>query len=79
MATLMIRDLDDRIYESLRARAEANRHTVEDEARNMLEDGLSAARAAWAVELQTLRDHLREKYGNFPDSTLLIRQVRDEE
>lgn len=78
MPTLMIRDLDEQVYEHLRARAEANGTSVEDEAREMLGDRVMN-RADWVAELRAAHEDMRAKYGVLPDSTPLIRQMREEE
>lgn len=78
MATLMIRELDETVYERLLARAEAKGRTVEDEARDMLHDRASD-RATLVAELRAAQEDMRAKYGVLPDSTLLIRQMREEE
>lgn len=78
MATLMIRELDDTVYERLQNRAAANGRSVEDEARQVLGDRV-IDRAAWVAELRAAHEDMRAKYGVLPDSTPVIRQMREEE
>lgn len=78
MATLTIRRLDDQVYERLRARARANQRSLEAEARDILTEqarGLDAL----ITDLKALNEEMAAKYGTWPDSTALIRQMRDEE
>lgn len=78
MATLTIRQLDDGVYDRLRARAKAHNRSIEAEARQMLGERLSS-RVAWVEELTARHHEMVAKYGYLPDSTELIRRMRDEE
>jgi len=81
MATVTIRKLDDAVYERLRAQARANNRSLEAEARRLIIEGVTAKVDVGKV-IEKLRSHhaeMRAKYGVFPDSTDLIRRMRDEE
>lgn len=81
MATLTVRQLDDDIYERLRAQARANNRSLEAEARV----GLTAHvrpkldLAALVADLRAHQARMKAKYGLFSDSTDIIRQMRDDE
>lgn len=78
MATLTIRRLDDQVYERLRARARSNGRSLEAEAREILTEK-AGARDALIEDLIAFNQKMAAKYGTWPDSTALIRQMRDEE
>ena len=78
MATLTIRRLPDEVYESLRERARTNRRSLEAEAREILTERTQGLEAM----LEDLVDFHREmiaKHGYLPDSTPILREMRDEE
>jgi plasmid stability protein len=77
MADVKIRNLDDWVLNSHRARAQAAGRSVEEELRNVLTEAALAARRKAADELRTLREEMRAKYGVLPDSTPGIREERD--
>jgi plasmid stability protein len=78
MATLTIRRLDDDVYERLKNRARSNRRSLEAEARDILTD---RARAKDDLVADLIRFHreMEAKHGLLPDSTPLLREMRDEE
>lgn len=78
MATLTIRQLDDAVYERLKARARENNRSLEAEVRTIL-DERTRSRADTIARLRAFQDRMIAKYGYLPDSTDLIRQMRDEE
>jgi plasmid stability protein len=78
MATLTIRRLDDAVYEKLRERAQANGRSLEAEARHILSERAKGADDV-VERLRAFRQEMFEKHGIFPDSTPLIRAMRDEE
>lgn len=78
MATLTIRKLDDEVYARLRERARSNRRSLEAEAREILTDQAQAA-AAWVDDLVKFHHEMVAKHGYLPDSTPLIREMRDTE
>lgn len=77
MATLTIRQLDDEIYERLRARARANNRSLEAEARHLL-DERTRDLPALVEDLLEFHERMVAKHGLLPDSTPLIRELRDE-
>lgn len=78
MATLTIRRLDDEVYERLRTRARANRRSLEAEAREILTEK-TVDREQIIRDLIAFHDEMAAKHGTFPDSTPLIRAMREEE
>lgn len=76
MATVMIEDLDEEIYEGLRARARANNRSVAAEARSVLEDRHRST-AAMVERLRRLQSGWPIPPGE-PDSVATIRALRDE-
>lgn len=81
MTQLTIRRLDPLVIEKLKARAAAAGRSMEEEARRILGDVVLeeqlARQRAWAASMRKLH---KELYGDkiFPDSTPLIRKMRDE-
>jgi plasmid stability protein len=74
MAHLVLNDVDPKVIEELRKRADANGRAVEDEAKAILEEslGLSRARA-----LRAARRIRAEIPGPFGDSSEMLRHDRD--
>ena len=81
MATLQIRNLSDETYEALKARAKADRRSLQQEAAWFLETMLSfhgaLHRPDWS-RVDQVRERMARQYGTVPDSTPLIRRMRDE-
>jgi plasmid stability protein len=77
MATLTIRQLDEEVYARLRERARANKRSLEAEARHLL-DERSRDLPALVEDLLEFHARMTAKHGLLPDSTPLIRQMRDE-
>jgi plasmid stability protein len=78
MVDLRIRRLDDWVANAIRARAQRNGHSLEEELRNALRSDVMRERQGFAERAQVRLEKLRAKYGTFSDSTALIRQERDE-
>lgn len=78
MATVTISDLDEILYKRLRARAALNERSPEIEAREMLANELGSAAGDWVADLERGHEAMIAKYGVLPDSTPVIRQMRDE-
>ncbi len=78
MATLTIRQLDDDVYEQLRARARANKRSLEAEARHLLGERTRDL-PALVEDLVAFHDRMIAKHGLLPDSTELIREMRRDE
>jgi len=75
MAQMTVRNLDDGLYERLKARARANHRSVEAEVRAILDRELRTDRAALVAETSAFRDGLAGRYTG--DSTADIRADRD--
>ena len=78
MADVKIRKLDDWVVESFRARARQAGRSLEEELRQLLTETARERRRRLVAELDELNAELREKYGELPDSTPLIREERDQ-
>lgn len=78
MASLTIRQLDDEVYERLRDTARANNRSVEAQVRQDLGERYQSRRDILA-ELRAAQKEMIGKYGYLPDSTPLIRSIRDED
>jgi plasmid stability protein len=79
MADVKIRKLDDWVVASFRARAKRAGRSLEAELRQTLTDVACARRAALLGEINAFRDELRARYGEMPDSTPLIREIREKD
>ncbi len=76
MATLTIRNFDDALYERWKARAKANHRSLEAEVRL----ALSTPPADLSIDhLVDFQQRMLAKYGTVPDSTDIVRQMRDGE
>ena len=79
MATISVRQLDDRILEVLKARAAGNHRSLEGEVRNILESVAAADTAAKRKRFLALVDRIGWKAEpGEPDSAELIRQGREQ-
>jgi plasmid stability protein len=78
MPGLTIRALPAEVYARLKERARRNRRSITQEAATIIEDAVGQTRVPadpWA-EMNRIREALRTKYGDFPDSAGLIRDDR---
>lgn len=75
MATLTIRQLDDKVYDRLKERARANKRSLEAEARHVLDERTRDAQAV-VEDLLDFHERMVAKHGLLPDSTELIRELR---
>jgi plasmid stability protein len=74
MAHLVLNDVDPRIIEELRRRADPGGRSIEDEAKIVLEEALGLSRARALREAQRIRAELG---GPFTDSAEILREGRD--
>jgi len=77
MGQVLIRNLDDAVIASYRARAKAKGHALETELREVLTDHLRRDRAALLAELDRLRSLSRPWQPGEPTTTEMIREDRD--
>jgi plasmid stability protein len=78
MASLTIRRLDDQVYDALKARARRNGRSLEAEVREILSDR-ARSKADLVERLRAFQDKMVAKHGVLPDSTPLIREMRETE
>lgn len=74
MAHLVLHDVDPKVIEELRRRADPHGRPIEDEAKSLLEEALGLSRARALREAQRLRAELG---GPFTESADLLREGRD--
>ena len=95
MATLTIRKLDDTIYDRLKAQARDNRRSIEAEVRHIIDERLRPsdaggprfdaaedrvkAVAAFLTSIEDLHARSVSRERTVPDSTTMIRAMRDGE
>jgi len=77
MATLTIRQLDDQVYERLKARARANKRSLEAEARLLLDERCRDT-GTIVDDLVSFHDRMVGRHGYLPDSGDMIRDMRRE-
>jgi plasmid stability protein len=79
MPTLTIRNLPPQLYDRLREWAKRHRRSITQEAAAIIEHALGKAEAPQEIwrQVDQLRDHIRTRYGTFPDSTPLTREDRE--
>jgi plasmid stability protein len=78
MASLTIRRLDDNVYEALKTRARCNGRSLEAEAREIL-TARTRSRADLVDDLRAFNREMVERHGVLPDSTELLREMRETE
>lgn len=76
MATITIRNVDDAVYDRWKARAKANHRSLESEVRLAISDPGPAP--VGIDDMLDFHSRMRDKYGSVPNSTDVIRQMRDE-
>ena len=74
MAHLVLHDVDPKVIEELRRRADPHGRSIEDEAKSLLEEALGLSRARALREAQRIRGELG---GPFTESAELLREGRD--
>ena len=77
MVDLRIRNMDDWVLDIHRRQAKAQGVTLENEVRQILTDAALARKRKLVDELRAMQNELREKYGTFSDSAIVIREERD--
>ena len=77
MTEVRIRNVDDWVVELHRNRAKLDGRSLENELRQVITDAALAKKQALAAELRAGVNELRDKYGTFSDSAVLIREERD--
>jgi len=77
MTEVRIRNVDDWVVELHRKQAKLEGHSLEIELRQIITDAALAKKQALAEELRAGVKELRDKYGTFSDSAVLIREERD--
>lgn len=74
MAHLVLNDIDPKVIEELRRRADPHGRSIEDEAKLLLDEALGLSRARALREAQRIRAELG---GPFTESADLLREGRD--
>jgi plasmid stability protein len=74
MAHLVLNDVDPRIIEELRRRADSHGRSIEDEVKSVLEEALGLSRSRALREAQRIRAELG---GPFTESAEILREGRD--
>ena len=74
MAHLVLNDVDPKVIEELRRRADPHRRSIEDEVKIVLEEALGLSRARALREAQRIRTELG---GPFTESAEIIREGRE--
>lgn len=82
MATLYVENIPDDLYEALRSRAKARRHSIAAEVLSLLEENIPTeqelkARREWVRKLVRLREKQSKATGSFPSAEEMIREDRE--
>ena len=77
MTDVRIRKVDDWVVALHRKRAKLEGRSLESELRQIVTSAALARKQALAAELRAGVEELRNKYGTFSDSAVLIREERD--
>ena len=72
---MTVRNIDDALYERLKARAKVNERSLEGEVRHILDQVARGDRAALARRAAAIRERLKGRYSG--DATADIRADRD--
>ena len=79
MAQVVIRNIDDRVFERLKARAAAQRKPLEQSLREMLTEAARPNRPELLAELERIRAMTppRQPGSDYPTAEQLVREDRD--
>ena len=77
MTEVRIRNVDDWVVEWHRQSAKHSGQTLESHLRDTLTNIVMERKRAIAKEMRDAAEELRQKYGEFPDSTPFLREERD--
>jgi plasmid stability protein len=77
MTELRIRNVDEWIVDIHRHNAKRNGVSLEFEIKRVLSDAAFAKRQSTAKKLESYRNEMRDKYGEFPSSVAFIRDMRE--
>ena len=79
MGQVVIRNIDDRVIERLRARAVANRKSLEQSLRELLTDAARPSRSELIAELERIRAMIPPRAPGvvYPSAEQLVREDRD--
>lgn len=79
MGQVVIRHIDDRVIERLKARAAAQRKSLEQSLRDLLTEAARPSRAELLAEIERIRAMTppRQPGVNYPTAEQLIREDRD--
>lgn len=81
MPYIQIRSLSEEAYHRLKTRAKQDRRSIQQEATWLLETSLTFPDLFHAPSWKSVdrvQEDLRKRYGTLPDSTSLIREMRDQ-
>ncbi len=76
MAQLLIRQLDENIFDRLKKRAQEHGRSLESEVRTILEEAVPDYEGAWE-RIEQFHRRLKKSGRTFSDSAELIREDRD--
>jgi plasmid stability protein len=81
MGVITIRGLDDAVVARLKARAKAAGRSMEEEVRRILISEAGPAKLSGEAAVEYFTRRMRENFGDrvLPDSTPLIREMREED
>ena len=75
MPNLLIRDLDPRVLERLKAHARSNKRSINAEAKHILEKNVPFSWEAWIAELERIRQPIGSR--KLSSSAPMIREDRE--
>ena len=81
MPSIQIRNISEETYNALKTKAKVERRSIQQEAAWLLETVLLPTiqlhEPDWTI-VDQIREEMTRQYGTLPDSTPLIREMRDE-
>ncbi len=77
MKEVRVRNLDEKVILSLKRRAKRNGHSLEGELRELLTEEALRPKRELIASLRQLHEEMYAEHGELPDSTPMIRAMRD--
>jgi len=77
MAQVLVRQLNDKVVDRLKKRAREHGRSLQSEVKTILEEAVPDYEGAWR-RIDALRKRLKRSGRKFSDSSILIREHRDQ-
>jgi plasmid stability protein len=82
MPSIQIRNLSEKVYGQLKKKAKEDKRSIQQEASWLLENALNFQKLFFHAQdwgkVDSIRERMAKEYGVLPDSTSMIRDMRNE-